>query len=316
MKAFSIRPISVLRPYVERIWGWESQGCEVLDLPTLLPGTGAEVFFHYRKPFLGEISGSDHAFDPAHLICVRRKPIKLYRSGSVGFVAIRFRAGGLHRFTALPGADLIDGTISATDLWGAEGTRLKLDVLNSPSQSSALAIVERFLVSRLGTGNTDALVERAVSEIYKNCSEISVGDLAIRIGITKRELQRRFRALTGQTPVEVRQLSRIQHVMRQLLLDRSSILLESVLKYGFYDQAHFIHAFSSFGLGPPHRYVTLARTKSHFYNTPWNEAAKDVSVKRETESEDVVTVRRTNGEAVVNQQGRGTSAESGGHNSR
>lgn len=274
MKAFSIRPIAILRPYIERIWGWESQGREILDLPTLLPGTGAEVFFHYRKPFRGEISGADHAFDPAHLICVRRKPIKLCPSSSVGFVAIRFRAGGLHRFTTLPGADLIDGTVSVTDLWGAAGAKLSLDALNSPP-SGLLAIVEHFLVDRLENGNTDALVELAVSEIYKNCSEISVADLARRIGVTKRELQRRFRTLTGQTPVEVRRLSRIQHVMRHLLLDRSSGFLEVILKYGFYDQAHFIHAFSNFGLGPPHRYLTLARAKSHFYNTPWSDSDKD-----------------------------------------
>lgn len=274
MKAFNVRPNAFLSPYIERIWGWESDQSEVLNLPTLLPGTGAEVFFHYRQPFLGEIDGALHQFDPAHMVCVREKPIKLQRSASVGFIAVRFRAGRLHRFTAIPGVALIDGIISVTDLWGASGRSLLRDVMNVQSRTSAISIIEKFLIKKLDGGVSDALVEQTVWEIYKRCSNILVSDVAQRMRVSERELQRRVKALTGHTPVEFRKLSRVQHVMRELLLNSRSHMLETTLKYGFYDQAHFIKTFSNLRLGSPQRFLTDARSKSHFYNTSWNGSDK------------------------------------------
>lgn len=274
MKAFNVRPNAVLAPYIERIWGWESDQAEVLNLPTLLPGTGAEVFFHYREPFSGEVGGALHRFDPAHMVCVREKPIKLYPSSSAGFIAVRFRAGRLHRFTAIPGADLIDGIMSITDLWGGPSHSLLQDVMNMQSRAGAIAAIEKFLINQLDAGASDLLAEQAVGEIYKRCSSVSVSDIALRVQVSERELQRRVKALTGQTPIEVRKLSRVQHVMRELLLNSPSHMLETALKYGFYDQAHFIHTFSNWGLGPPQRFLADARGKSHFYNTSWKGSDK------------------------------------------
>lgn len=264
MKAFSIRPTNALRAYVERFWGWESEKAESLNLPTLLPGTGADVFFHYRQPFQGEICGAPQSFAPAHLICVRHKPVELRSSNSVGFLAIRFRAGALHRFTDLPGVDLVDGTMSTGDLWGSSGLQLIRDVINVASRDRAVDVIQRFLLTRLEVGKSDLLVEHAIGEIYRRCSEVSISEVALKLGVSGRELQRRVKALTGQTPVEVRQLSRLQHVVRELLLKRPSSMVETALKYGFYDQAHFTHAFSNCGLGSPQRYLTIAREKCIF----------------------------------------------------
>lgn len=282
-----MRPNAVLSPYIERLWGWESDHAEILNLPTLLPGTGAEVFFHYRQPFSGEIGGALHRFDPAHMVCVREKPIKLQSSSSVGFIAVRFRAGRLHRFTAVPGADLIDGIMSVTDLWGAPGHSLAQDMMNAKSRRSAISIIEKFLMDQLDDGTSDLLVEQAVGEIYKRCSNVSISDIALKVQVSERELQRRVKTLTGQTPIAFRKLSRVQHVMRELLLNSPSHMLEVALKYGFYDQAHFIHTFSGWGLGSPQRFLDEARNTSHFYNTPWKRSDKNPNQGMIVRSENV-----------------------------
>ncbi len=271
MKRFRIRPVAPLRPYVDSLWGWEAVGSEIIDLPTLLPGTGAEVFFHYRAPFDRDAGGGRReAFERAHMICVRRKPIRLCRSRDVGFIAVRFRAGRLHRFTNLPGADLVDGTASAADLWESAGRRLESDVTDASRQTDRLRLLQAFLLERFETGRADPLVERAVTEIYQRCAATSIARLASNLRITRRELERRIKAVTAQTPVEIRRLSRLQKVTRDFLLQQTPRLLPIALTHGFYDQAHFIHNFSSLGLGPPQRHLTLARAKPHFYNTPWD----------------------------------------------
>jgi hypothetical protein len=158
MRKFRIRPVAPLRRYVDSLWGWEAVGGEIIDLPTLLPGTGAEVFFHYRTPFHRDAAGRREAFERAHMICVRRKPIRLCQSRDVGFVAVRFRAGRLQRFTDLPGADLIDGTACVAELWGAAGRRLQSDVANASRSADRLRLVQAFLLERLETGRADPLV--------------------------------------------------------------------------------------------------------------------------------------------------------------
>lgn len=270
MKFFWIKPVALLAPYIERLWGWESVGDEVINLPILLPGTGSEVFFHYRTPFRHEVAGKAEALGSAHMVCVRRKPVRLLSSKSIGFVAVRFRAGSLHRFTRVPGADLLDQTMTATDLWGDAGKQIALDATNGRSRRETAELLQRFLLSRLEEGRSDQLVEKAVSTIYQRCAVVSVDHLALSLDITRRQLERRFSALTAQTPVEVRRLSRMQKVMRKLLLEQSASVLDAALTHGYYDQAHFIHDFAKTGLGSPQRFLNEIRSKPHFYNPSWS----------------------------------------------
>lgn len=269
MKTFSIRPIGPLRRYVDRIWGWESVGNELVDLPTLLPGTGAEVFFHYRTPFRRQVEDRCEDLGAAHLICVRRRPMRLAAARDVGFVAVRIRAGFVHRPTNLPGSDLVDQTPSVDALWGKAGAHLKRQVCAAPRRADIVRLLSRFLMERLEIGRSDPLVECAVEALYHECTRISVDRLASDLGIARRQLERRFKALTAQTPVEVRQLSRLQKVIRTLMLDPTASVLDVALGFGYYDQSHFVHSFKRLGLGPPQRHISWARSRTHFYNTPW-----------------------------------------------
>ncbi|HZW12954.1 MAG TPA: helix-turn-helix domain-containing protein [Noviherbaspirillum sp.] len=60
------------------------------------------------------------------------------------------------------------------------------------------------------------------------------------LGIGRRQLERQFPALTGQTPIEVRPTSRFQKTVRTLLLDPAADTTDVALAQGYYDQAHFI----------------------------------------------------------------------------
>lgn len=268
MKTFRIRPVAALAPFVERLWGWESVGDEVIELPTLLPGTGSEIFFHYNAPFRRTVADKVETFGRTHLICVRHQPIKLCSSNAVGFVAVRFRAGCLHRFTNVAGVELLDQTITAADLWGSEGRRIAREAVSGLSRAGIVELLQGFLVDRLQQGQSDHLVEKAVAKIYQRYATVSVDQLASGLGVTRRQLERRFHALIAQTPVEVRRLSRLQKTLRQLLLQKSASVLDVALSHGYYDQAHFIHDFAKLGLGSPQRHLKDARLKAHFYNAP------------------------------------------------
>ncbi len=270
VNVFQLQPHAVLRPYIDRIWGWESAKGHRIALPTLLPGTGAEVYFHYRTPFC---RSSGHAgmgaLPPAHLVCVRRVPIMLQPSDHVGFVAVRFRAGMLPRFVRIPMTELMDQACAVDDLWGGKARELTERIASAASFSGRAALIQSFLLARLDGGMGDALVEQAVAGIYRECAGLSVESLAARLGLGRRQLERRFKLATGQTPAEVRRLARFQKTVRAVMLAPGTRYLDAALAHGYYDQAHFIRDFRELAQSTPQRHFDAARAKTHFYNTPW-----------------------------------------------
>jgi AraC-like DNA-binding protein len=269
MKVFHWKPAGALARHVDRIWGWEGDPGERIALPVLLPGTGAEVFFHYRTPFRAAVGEAPLRILPqAHLICARHGLMKLDAQGEVGFAAVRFRAGSLHRFVRLPPAELHDATLSARELWGAEGAGLADAVVEASSTQERMLLLTAFLCRRLGAGKPDALAEDAVRRTYEHCAHLTLTTLADELGIGSRQLQRRVKAATGQTLAQIRRASRFQKAMRTLLLSPQIELLGPVLEQGFFDQAHFTHSCAELGLPAPGRVRARTRGLTHFYNPP------------------------------------------------
>ncbi len=268
MNVFQTLPFPILRPFVDRLWGWESTNGEVVQLPTLLPGTGAELYFHYRTPFrYASDNGQQESCDAGHLFCIRRRPLQLSPSSNVGFIAVRFKVGMIHRFTDIPGEALSDRVLSAEDIWGVPGAALVRRLSHAGTLDEKLSLVQSFLIEHLRREPPDFLVEKSMTMLYRQGASISIQALADRLHLGRRQLERRFKALSGQSPGELKQLSRFQHTVRQLMLNTSTGLADAALDHGYYDQAHFIHDFQRFANATPLQYLGNARAKMHFYNT-------------------------------------------------
>ena len=267
MRTLTYFPNARLRPYIDRFWSWESDEGETVALPTVLPGTGAEMFFHYRDPFQQIGPNGANRFDASHLFCARRTAVALADAGSLGFIAVRFRAGALHRFIPTPGRDLMDEHPRSQDLWGSAGKRLLSNVTGASSIAERVRFLESFLLAQLECNTADALVGVSAERLYRHCDTLDISRLADGLAIGRRQLERRFQAATGLTLVEFRRVSRFQKAVRTLMLDPAMPLAEAALAQGYYDQSHFTRDFSSLVSQSPLAYLKQARTKSHFYNT-------------------------------------------------
>ena len=275
MRQFHVRPDPLLAPFVERLWGWESSPGETVALPTLWPGTGAELYFPYRQAFQYQAGpGKTAACDTAHLLCLRRQALPLCPSDALGFVAVRLRAGMLHRFTDIPGGELIDRVLSVEDLWGRAGRNLVQRLHECDAMPRRLRLIQDFLCQRLRPESADALVERAVTTLYGESASIAIGQLAARLEVGPRQLERRVLALTGQTAAELRCLGRFQKTLRALLLAPAAAPLDVALANGYYDQSHFSRDCRALASAPPGRLLRAARAKTHFYNTPRSASGK------------------------------------------
>lgn len=270
MRRFHLLPVPPLRPCIDRLWGWESAPGETIALPTLLPGAGAELYFHYGRPFrhTGATGDAGAALPPAHLLCLRSTPLALAAMSGVGFIAVRFRSCMLARFTQMPAAELHDGPRDIADVWGAPGRICAARVAAADSQAERLALIQAFLLRQLRPERADALVEAAVDTLYRSQGNVTIEQLAARLGLGRRQLERRVLAATGLAPAALRRLCRFHHTVRALLLAPDAGGLDTALRHGYFDQAHFIHDFRALAHTTPQRYLRLARDMTHFYNPP------------------------------------------------
>jgi len=261
---FHHRPIPALRAQIERIWGWQEP--HALALPLVMPGFGAELFFHHGEPFRSLVGGAERRLERGHLLCVRGAPLRLLEQPSTAFTAVRIRAGALGRFTSIPLRELKDTQVGLGEIWGRAGVELANRVAETKLESDRVHLIEEFLRRRLAETRCDRLVERALELIYRGSDTLTIAALASQCGLGRRQFERRIGEYCGQPAVELRCLARFYHVARRLAVQPALGALEAALAAGYYDQAHFIREFKRFaGITPEAFRRTLAGT-THFYN--------------------------------------------------
>lgn len=266
LRRFFRRPSARLARYVERFWGWECDEDEIA-LPTLTPGLGAELIFHYGAPFRAQVGAATAALPRAFVVCVRKSTLALAPQRRLGFVAVRVRAGMLGRFANAPLREVADGQVSLETLWGAAGRDAREYVHNARSWEEAVRLLEPMLEARLSTARTDAVAERAAALIYEAHAAQTIESVARQCGLGRRQLERRVEAHFGERPVELRRLARFYAVARSIALRPATQVLDAALQAGFYDQAHLVREFRRFAGTTPARFRRAMHDKTHFYNS-------------------------------------------------
>ncbi|CAM5201332.1 Transcriptional regulator, AraC family OS=Castellaniella defragrans (strain DSM / CCUG 39792/ 65Phen) OX=1437824 GN=BN940_17586 PE=4 SV=1 [Castellaniella denitrificans] len=268
MITFQQAPVPALRPFIDRLWGWEAAPGESIALPALLPGTGAELYFHYGAPFRPRVAGVPAApLEPGHLLCLRRAVLDLAPQSGAGFVAVRFKAGAVCRFVPMTESALRDEAPSFSLLWGPEGRILRDRLSDAADRIERAGLLQCFLLARLRPEAADPWVEAGMALAYREGGRLRMDGLAGRLGLGRRQLERRWRALTGQSPAEFARLARFQRTVRRLMLDRRVRAVDAALEGGYWDQAHFVRDFGCRVGVAPGAWLAAARARTHFYNT-------------------------------------------------
>lgn len=109
-----------------------------------------------------------------------------------------------------------------------------------PSSPTRMASAEQAFLSRL----------RAVIQQNLDNSDISVEDIGAKIGLSRVQLYRKVKALTGQSPVELLRTARLERA-RQLLLTTDQTNSEVAYAVGFTSPSYFSKCFKdAFGQTP------------------------------------------------------------------
>lgn len=266
MHRYFVIPRPALQPYVDRLWGWES--ARPLQLPPMLPGTGAELMFHYADPvFLRGGPDETTNLGPAFLPGALGGPRELLAQGRVGFISVRFRSGALRHFSPLPLAELGGHPLAVEEVWGAAGRDLAARIVAAPDRAARVALLEDWLLACLARhGKPQPTIEAAIRALYYRHRDVRIETLADELGMSRRHFERVFGAHLGVTPKAFQRTARFHLTVRDLLLADGTDTLATALDHGYYDQAHFIHDFEAFVGKPPVHFLQTTTRVAHFYN--------------------------------------------------
>jgi AraC-like DNA-binding protein len=148
---------------------------------------------------------------------------------------VRLHPGTAPALLGVDAAALRDGRLAIDDAWGDEGRRLAeaLDEHDDRAHILLSALAQRAATAAA----PDALVRAAIGRLL--VPRVAVAALARELGVSERQLRRRFEATVGYGP---RRLARVLRLGRALAAAHAGEELGRVAAdAGYADQAHFTH---------------------------------------------------------------------------
>jgi AraC-like DNA-binding protein len=101
----------------------------------------------------------------------------------------------------------------------------------------------------------DGAVERCLELIQTAPEPITIRELGSTIGLSSRQLARRFQNTVGLTPKEFVRVNRFIRAARRLRANDDHTFTETAHECGYFDQAHFNHDFREFAGMTPGEFI-------------------------------------------------------------
>ena len=216
----------------------EDENSPAEQLPQrILPDGCAELIFNLGEPFEAQDEAGRWNLQPKEFLAGQIKgPLLVRPSGKTRIIGVRLRPYALHQGFGLPAEELAG---SFTPLEFLLPKICILDQLGeAKSRPDAIALLESALLSTVadrpiqkGTVAADVMIQAD--------GGIPIKTVADAIGLSRRQLERRFKKEIGLSPKQFCRVLRFQKVFASLE-GRDPAWPDVAAACGYYDQAHLI----------------------------------------------------------------------------
>jgi AraC-like DNA-binding protein len=230
-----IHPSAQLRPFVNTFWILEHDGQDAAP-QRVVPDGQSEMILNWGRPFeafhLGQWQGQPRCFLAGQI----DGPLLLRPDGPAKMLGIGFLPHGVRNVLPQPMHELSGRFTPVEDL----SRSLSSNLNRALESADPIAAVEAALLSALkNSRDADLLVAEAVRRIILHKGATDLAALARELGLSIRQLERRFLAAVGLPPKLFCRIQRFNNVF-QVLGQPSRNWVETAIACGYYDQAHLI----------------------------------------------------------------------------
>lgn len=152
-------------------------------------------------------------------------------------VGVRFRVGAAGAALGLPLGELRDQGVPLAEVWGAGTKALEDRVAAAPSRKDALLALIGGVARRLPAPEAaDHEVRRAALALQRPDADVLA--TARAVGLSERQLRRRFEAAIGYGPATLTRVLRFQRFLHRANAAPDAPLARLAADAGYADQAH------------------------------------------------------------------------------
>ena len=240
------RPRVELRPFVET-YGVREAGFGARQAYVPLPARRdcfLEFYLQGRYRIVTVATGAAH-WAPA---CVLVGPSThrqedLMLSGSLSVFSIRFSPVGFRALFGIPARLLRDRAVEAELILGRQIVELH-EQLAASEPAGWESVAERYLMRRLRMFESSAenhIAGLAATAMQRSRGTIDVAEVASRLAVSTRHLERAFQEQVGVPPKVFGRLLRLDHALE--LAAAGSKWAEVAYACGYFDQSHMVRDF-------------------------------------------------------------------------
>jgi AraC-like DNA-binding protein len=257
---YTIEPPPELKRYIRCFWVFQGKGLGGHPyVYRSMADACAELVFHYKAIWNG-ISETDEKLPGTDTIAVLQSPSATYKrfvtSNDFGIFGAYLYPYAIPELFKLSSLELQNEMPSITDCLGNDGNMLREKMMEAQNNQERVSILSAYLIKRSrATAERESPVQACIKHIIHSRVQLPIEKTAAMFCISTRQLERKFKTITGFAPKSFARISRFQHALHSYGSSYKN-LTEIAYECGYYDQSHFIHDFKKFSGYEPHSYFS------------------------------------------------------------
>lgn len=234
-------PHPALRFAVECYWCVQGHST---DFWTVYPDACMDILFNFgsyietRRDETNELSKNT-----ATIIGNMFTPIQSRSSGVTDLFGIRFRAAGMGRILRVPLSEFNDASESLESVYRMAPSAEQLQPL---AMEDRVNMLDRWLLKHITFSGKPEAWEHCLNNIVAREGNVNLYDLSREVGISQKQMERKFVEKVGPTPKQFAQLLKFRKLREHLAKRTDESLMNVAYDFDFTDHAHLTKFFRKF----------------------------------------------------------------------
>lgn len=244
-------PHPALRSIVECYWSVRGQSN---DFWTVYPDACMDILFNFGSYLeTRRDQGRELSRNSAFVIGNMFVPIQSRSVGETDLFGIRFRAAGMGRILRVPLVEFNDASLPLHSVYKLTP---EVDLMQSLATQDRVNFIDRWLLKRITFSSSKPQAwEHCLNTIVAKSGNVNLYDLSREVGISLKQMERKFIEKVGPTPKQFAQLLKFRKLREYLSRGKKESLVNVAVDFEFTDHAHLTKFFRKFAGVTPTEYT-------------------------------------------------------------